>query len=117
MARWNKDTRWLKQALIDKGWRPYMKILPPMLVKCIVGLLGEPYPPLETVTLYRKRKKSSRILSNVFEKTFLILHADSRDSPRKQFDMFVKTIYPLHSIVFIHTDAARKIGMFIYIYI
>lgn len=42
LARWIKDTRGLKQALIEKGWRPYMKILPPMLVKCIVGFLGEP---------------------------------------------------------------------------
>lgn len=42
LARWIKDTRGLKQAMIDKGWRPYMKILPPMLVKCIVDFLGEP---------------------------------------------------------------------------
>lgn len=42
LARWIKDTRGLKQALIDKGWRPYMKILPPMLVACIVSFLGEP---------------------------------------------------------------------------
>lgn len=42
LTRWIKDTRGLKQALIEKGWRPYMKILPPMLVKCIVGFLGEP---------------------------------------------------------------------------
>ena len=42
LARWIKDTRGLKQALIDKGWRPYMKILPPMLVTCIVSFLGEP---------------------------------------------------------------------------
>lgn len=42
LARWIKDTRGLKQALIEKGWRPYMKILPPLLVKCIVHFLGEP---------------------------------------------------------------------------
>ena len=42
LARWIKDTRGLKPALIEKGWRPYMKIWPPMLVACIVGFLGEP---------------------------------------------------------------------------
>ncbi|MGL6179806.1 MAG: DUF4248 domain-containing protein [Tannerellaceae bacterium] len=42
LTRWIRDTRGLKQALIDKGWRPYMKILPPLLVGCIVGFLGEP---------------------------------------------------------------------------